>query len=83
MTDAQMRWALGLKAEFPGLHWPGIGPNAQGYQLQSRARRDSPREVLDAYRAGEIDEICPLLKHTERAVRGLLACARREAEAVW
>lgn len=74
---------MGLKAEFPGLHWPGTGPGAQAYAVQSRARRDSPRDVLDAYAAGDVGESCPLLRHTERAVRGFLACARREAEAVW
>lgn len=74
---------MGIKAEFPGLHWPGTGPQATAYLMQSRAKRESTREIMAAYRAGEVGEICPLLKHTERAVRGFLACARREAEAVW
>lgn len=78
-----MRYSFGLKLEFSIIHWPGTGPLAMPYTPSQTAKRRAPRKELDMFNAGAIGETCPLIRDTEKAVRGFLALARREAEAVW
>lgn len=53
------------------------------YEPNGSARRRASAKQKADIAAGAIGESCPLIRDTEKAVRGFLALARREAEAVW
>jgi hypothetical protein len=88
-----MRIALGLRVEFAGNQWPGTGTNAETYQMPRNAGEFGTAESAHHKTEGfgrEIkllgpleDEACVLLRDPVTCVRGLLALARREAEAGW
>ncbi|WOO76797.1 uncharacterized protein LOC62_01G000415 [Vanrija pseudolonga] len=64
-------------------HWPGSGPDAEFYEPSTNEKRTSSGADFDAWNANPgKHESCPLLRYTDRSVRGLLAIARREAGAV-
>ncbi|WWC88441.1 uncharacterized protein L201_003352 [Kwoniella dendrophila CBS 6074] len=84
------RNALGLKSSFRGNHWPGSGPYGVEYVgPKSHAMRDNefaPSAFDDNDQSSvpnEVEEVCVLLRKPEISIRGLLALARREAEAGW
>jgi hypothetical protein len=82
-ADSQIRTALGLSRDYSTMHWPGTGPNAGPYGPNNAARRRGPYDDLQAFRRGAVGEACTLLRDAERAVRGLLAMARRETDGMW
>lgn len=76
MTHAQIRYTLGIKTDFPGLHWPGTGPDAQWYTLTHNARRNATKRQLEEFNNWQIGEVCPLIRCPELAVRGFIATLR-------
>ncbi|ORY30580.1 hypothetical protein BCR39DRAFT_528993 [Naematelia encephala] len=64
-----MRYALGLRADFPGPHWSGC---------RGQDANDNVKEI-----PSESGEVCVLLTRPVDSIRGFLALARREAEAGW
>ena len=79
MGRPKMRFVLGLKTSLPGYHTPGIGLDAVPYRYPAEIRRTQLPFSDDLMMEGS----CPLLRATVPAVRGLLALARKEAEAGW
>ncbi|KAL1413112.1 hypothetical protein Q8F55_000861 [Vanrija albida] len=78
-----IRAILGLRRKYSVEHWPGTGDGAQPYVPASHELRHSTLEDMHGWKASGKDEACPLLRHTDRCVRGFLAIARRETESLW
>lgn len=76
-ADNQLRQTLGLTTQTPGLHWPGLGTDAQSYTMTHSAKRHGTSEMLEQEKAGCIGEICPLLVAPEKTVRNALIVARK------
>ncbi|OCF75590.1 hypothetical protein I204_04447 [Kwoniella mangroviensis CBS 8886] len=79
-----IRNAFGLRSSFQGRHWSGSGPHGYEYIAPtSHASRGNEYAPFETDSGPDVDEVCILLTDPETCVRGLLALARREAEAGW
>ncbi|BEI81513.1 hypothetical protein CcaverHIS002_0206730 [Cutaneotrichosporon cavernicola] len=78
-----IRYTLGIKTEFPGLHWPGSGTNPQWYSMTHHARRSASKRQQEEFDNWEIGEICALVRCPELAVRGFIAMLRQHADSMW
>ncbi|WWC96342.1 hypothetical protein V866_003209 [Kwoniella sp. B9012] len=79
-----IRNAFGLRSSFQGRHWSGSGPHGYEYVAPtSHASRGNEYAPFETNSGPDVDEVCILLTDPETCVRGLLALARREAEAGW
>ncbi|WVW84929.1 hypothetical protein I302_106965 [Kwoniella bestiolae CBS 10118] len=80
-----LRNAFGLRPSFKGNHWPGSGPRGFEYVAPTGhlSQGTEYASFQDHDQQPHADEICVLLTDPETCVRGILALARREAEAGW
>ncbi len=83
MAHTQIRYTLGIKTDFPGLHWPGTGPYPQWYTMKFHARHQATQRQREEYDNWKIGEICALIHSPELAVRGFIAMLRQTGDSIW